>query len=385
MKMGKGKKLHPIRVIHGVVFVAAILLLPCCVLCQDEDELNTDTGNPNKAAVKLLTQLIYSQMSNYTKVFEPEIKQHLGFCITDVDADWNKAFNFSDDLSFLSNCLEETKDVPQRVCSAAEVKFYFSNFYDEGRKNADYLKPNKNCNLTSFPDGCEPGWACSVGKNEKVDLKNTKELPTRTTDCKACCEGFFCPKGITCMIPCPLGAYCPMAKLNRTTGACDPYAYQIPPGKPNHTCGGADIWADVTTGGDVFCSAGSYCPSTIKKVGCGRGHFCRTGSTSEQPCFQLATCDANTANQNIQAYGIILISAVSIILILVYNCSDQVLHTRERRVAKSRERAIRSARETAQARERWKSAKDVARKRAVGLQAQLSRTFSRKNLLNQTH
>ncbi|GAB4833627.1 ABC transporter G member 28 [Ancistrocladus abbreviatus] len=79
--------------------------------------------------------------------------------------------------------------------------------------------------------------------------------------------------------------------------------------------------------------------------------------------------------------GLTLLSlqaAVSIILLLVYNCSDQVLSTRDRRLAQSRERAIRSARETAQARERWKSAKDVARKGAMGLQEQLSRTFSRK-------
>lgn len=64
-------------------------------------------------------------------------------------------------------------------------------------------------------------------------------------------------------------------------------------------------------------------------------------------------------------------------LIIIYNCSDQVLATRERRQAKSRERAAASVRET-QAREKWKSAKDIAKKHAVGLQSQLSRTFSRK-------
>ena len=64
-------------------------------------------------------------------------------------------------------------------------------------------------------------------------------------------------------------------------------------------------------------------------------------------------------------------------LIIIYNCSDQVLATRERRQAKSRERAAQSVRET-QAREKWKSAKDIAKKHAVGLQSQLSRTFSRK-------
>lgn len=65
------------------------------------------------------------------------------------------------------------------------------------------------------------------------------------------------------------------------------------------------------------------------------------------------------------------------LLIIIYNCSDQVLATRERRQAKSRERAAASVRET-QNREKWKSAKDIAKKHAVGLQSQLSRTFSRK-------
>lgn len=68
---------------------------------------------------------------------------------------------------------------------------------------------------------------------------------------------------------------------------------------------------------------------------------------------------------------------LSLVLIVFYNFSDQVLTTRYARLAKSRERAARSARETAQARERWKLAKNAAKKRASGLQQQLSRTFSR--------
>lgn len=63
---------------------------------------------------------------------------------------------------------------------------------------------------------------------------------------------------------------------------------------------------------------------------------------------------------------------------IIYNCSGQVLSDREKKQAKSREAAARSARETVQARERWKSAKDVARKGASELTSQLSRTFSRK-------
>ncbi|OVA18036.1 ABC transporter-like [Macleaya cordata] len=342
----------------------------------------SQTSNP--ALLPLVTEIIYSRLSNLTTVFVGEVSHNLDFCIKDQKADWDGAFNFTSDLDFLSSCIERTKgDITQRLCTAAEMKFYFSSFFESGSKSTNYLKPNKNCNLTMWNPGCEPGWACSVGPNQKVDLKNSQDIPTRTRDCESCCEGFFCPRGITCMIPCPLGAYCPLAKLNKTTGICDPYRYQLPPGHQNHTCGGADTWADIRSSSEVFCSAGSYCPSTTQKIPCSSGHYCRTGSTSEKKCFKLTSCNPNTANQNLRVYGVMLIAALSTLLLIIYNCSDQVLTTRERRHAKSREAAARSAKKTAQARERWKAARDIAKKHALGLQTELSRTFSRQKAVRQ--
>ncbi|XP_075664724.1 ABC transporter G family member 24-like isoform X3 [Castanea sativa] len=226
-------------------------------------------------------------------------------------------------------------DITRRLCSAAELKFYFNSFFERSG-STNYLKPNKNCNLTSWVEGCEPGWACSVGSNQKVNLNDSKVIPARTLNCQACCEGFFCPHGITCMIPCPLGSYCPLATLNKTTGVCQPYLYQLPLGNPNHTCGGANIWAVVGSSSELFCSAGSYCPST----------------TSRQTCT------------NITAGWVLHLreAALSTLLLILYNCSDQVLTARERRLAKSREAAARSARETTKARQRWRSAKDAAKK-----------------------
>ena len=93
-----------------------------------------------------------------------------------------------------------TGDISRRLCTAAEAKLYFSNFISSGSGNANYLNPNKNCNLTSWLPGCEPGWACSVGPDVEVDLKNSKDIPARFLDCQPCCEGFFCPHGMTCMI-----------------------------------------------------------------------------------------------------------------------------------------------------------------------------------------
>lgn len=62
---------------------------------------------------------------------------------------------------------------------------------------------------------------------------------------------------------------------------------------------------------------------------------------------------------------------------MIYSCSDQVIGTREKRQAQSREKAVQSVRESAQ-HEKWKSAKEIAKKHAAGLQSQLSRTFSRR-------
>ncbi|EPS60818.1 hypothetical protein M569_13983, partial [Genlisea aurea] len=346
------------------------------------DATGDATSTPNEAAAQLLSQAIFSRFSNFSKYFGPDIKKLLGFCIRDVDAEWNKAFNFSKNTLFLSECLRDNGDAVQRLCTAAEAKFYgvsmISNALGGSSKSTNYVRPNRNCNLSSWPAGCESGWACSVPAGTKVNLKNDKDIPIRDQKSRPCCPGFFCPAGLTCMMPCPLGSYCPMSKLNRTTGVCDPYRYQLPPGQPNHTCGGADIWADFVSGNKLFCSAGSYCPTTTEKNPCTKGHFCRAGSTQQTSCYQLATCEPRTENQNITAYGAIFFAGITLVLLIIYNCSGQVLSTREKRQAKSREAAARSARETAQARERWKSAKEVAKKGASGLQSQLSRTFSRK-------
>lgn len=92
-----------------------------------------------------------------------------------------------------------TGDFRDRICTAAEVRYYFHGFLEQAASSTNYVKPNKNCNLTSWVSGCEPGWSCSAGKN--VDLKkDIKEIPFRTSNCQPCCEGFFCPQGLTCMI-----------------------------------------------------------------------------------------------------------------------------------------------------------------------------------------
>jgi len=146
------------------------------------------------------------------------------------------------------------------------------------------------------------------------------------------------------MLPCPLGSYCPHAKVNITTGLCDPYKYQFIPNSTN-VCGGADMWADYDRTEAVFCPAGYYCPSTTSKISCSSGHYCRLGSTTEDKCIIKDSCKANTKNESIFVLGAGLVGALSMVLLIIYNCSDHFLTIRERRKTRSREKAIQMARQ----------------------------------------
>nr|CAB3451520.1 unnamed protein product [Digitaria exilis] len=360
---------------------AAVPLNSLPRMAEEDDDAAGGEGEKGAQAIAgspIVAGAMNSRLRALTTSFANSIGKQLDYCIKDTETEWNAAFDFSKDTTFLTNCLKETKgDVQQRICTAAEMRFYFESLLegDEGEKN--YVRPNLNCNLSSWIDGCEPGWACKAGDDQKIDLQNAKDIPYRALKCQSCCPGFFCPHGLTCMIPCPLGAYCPRSDLNVSTGICDPYNYQPPPGNPNHTCGAADIWADVVTTDDIFCPPGFYCPSTIQKLPCSSGFYCRKGSTSQTRCYKKSSCPPNSATQDITIFGALLVVASCLVLLIIYNFSGQILTNREKKQAKSREAAARHARETAQARERWKSAKDVAKKAGVGLQSSLSRTFSR--------
>ncbi|KAF3322103.1 ABC transporter G family member 28-like protein [Carex littledalei] len=327
-------------------------------------------------------QNIQTQLTNLTNSITKTLADKFSFCVADLNKDFNDTFGFSDQ-QFVSDCLVKTNgDLGGRICTKSEIKFYFSLFTVGGV--SAFLKPNKNCNLTLWPSGCDQGWACSVTPDQILTVANNpdydKEIPPRTYNCQTCCEGFFCPRGLTCMIPCPLGAYCPVADLNVTTGGCDPYDYQVPMGNGSSSCGAANLWADVGTTKSIFCPAGSYCPSTIEKLNCTDGHFCRLGSTSPSKCLFKSSCDPNSEKDNIFFVGVFLMVAMSVLLLIFYNFSGIFLKIRQRRQAKSRETAAVRARETVQARQRWKTAKEVAKRNIARLSTQLSRTVSRRRI-----
>lgn len=206
----------------ALCLAAALLLYSIPAIWCQVDGAVPDLSNASPAALPYFTKVFYDRFANFSESFAADISQHLGFCIKDPNKDWDEAFNFSPDLEFVSDCITDTDgDFSQRLCTAAEIKFYFNRFLVNGGNN-NFLRPNRNCNTTSWVSGCEPGWACSVLDAQNAQLKDSINFPYRTQNCRPCCEGFFCPRGITCMIPCPLGAYCPRANLNTSTGVCDP-------------------------------------------------------------------------------------------------------------------------------------------------------------------
>ncbi|KAG8064062.1 hypothetical protein GUJ93_ZPchr0004g38722 [Zizania palustris] len=347
----------------GLGLLVVLLSLAGVVRCQ------------RTPAPELMADMV-TGLNGLTNDVARTISSSFSMCIANSEDDWNGAFNYTSDLGFVQDCLNETQgDMARRLCTPKEVEFYFQSLYDKkGEKNL-YLHTNINCNRSSWVQGCEPGWACSVGSGPVPIDGNKEKIPPRTSTCRRCCEGFFCPRGLTCMLPCPLGSYCPRATANFTTGLCDPYKYQI---TPNTTgCGGADTWADFGTTEDMFCPAGYYCPTPTKKRPCTHGHYCRLGSTTEEKCIIKRFCDDNTKNESTAILGACLVGGLFVLLVIIYNCSGQFLTIREKRKARSRENAIQLARQQIKAHEGWKAAKQLARKHVSGMQSHISRTFSR--------
>ncbi|PIM99017.1 hypothetical protein CDL12_28490 [Handroanthus impetiginosus] len=197
------------------IFLVCWLLIVQVVLvqfvqCQQEGQvfdndyngINTTQLN-DPAVLNPFTELVYQRLSGVTSnLIHSQIAEKASFCVTDPEDDWNRSFNYSSNLDFLSKCILTTQgDLPRRLCTAAELKFYFTNFIAKTKSPATFLKPNLNCNLTKWVSGCEPGWACSADLTQPVNFGDSHEIPSRTSNCQPCCEGFFCPQGLTCMIP----------------------------------------------------------------------------------------------------------------------------------------------------------------------------------------
>jgi hypothetical protein len=67
--------------------------------------------------------------------------------------------------------------------------------------NPEKVPDTPQCTAGSASAACAPGFFDAKLHNRPAAA--VEEAP------HACCEGYFCPSMLTCMIPCPLGGYCP--------------------------------------------------------------------------------------------------------------------------------------------------------------------------------
>ncbi|KAI3782671.1 hypothetical protein L2E82_12724 [Cichorium intybus] len=121
------------------------------------------------------------------------------FCFSKKD--FHGAFDFEGREQFFQNSQDKLKDLPNRLCTVMQLRVFFTSFLNNtGDKKSvsqsHFLGPTRNCYLTSWSPGCEAGWASTVNPGQKYDYNETdpKKMPSRPSNSKPCCEGFFCPQ-----------------------------------------------------------------------------------------------------------------------------------------------------------------------------------------------
>lgn len=96
----------------------------------------------------------------------------------------------------------------ERICSGGEIKAYLSSLVDlvqsTASRAASASVANVNCNEAQWSQGCEAGWSKTL-QVPVTDINSlyqqTSLIPLRSDIAiQPCCEGFFCPRGLACMI-----------------------------------------------------------------------------------------------------------------------------------------------------------------------------------------
>eukprot|EP00803_Ostreobium_quekettii_P010678 evm.model.scf_562.5 EVM.evm.TU.scf_562.5 scf_562:63542-73807(+) len=215
----------------------------------------------------------------------------------------------------------------EAICGAEQTWLYFE--YGIGTGDTDRT-PNSNACLEGSTLECSSGFFDAAPDGARPDPR-------------PCCDGFFCPAGFKCMLPCPLGATCHRASpvtadLSGPGGVgegqsnvwCSPYGYRQRDGR----CGGADRWIsdslpkpqlklpNVTNG--IYCPGGSYCPQTTQPpVKCKAGHFCRKGTYEMAPCHKVLSlnCPAGTNVPKPKILWLEFMGTLLVLMVFIYQSS----------------------------------------------------------------
>ena len=92
------------------------------------------------------------------------------------------------------------------MCSAGEINLYVESLVNLTKSaqtgEADQPISNLNCNLTHWDQACEDGWSKGLENVQSMNdlYQNTTTILFRGGIARPCCGGFFCPRGLPCMI-----------------------------------------------------------------------------------------------------------------------------------------------------------------------------------------
>jgi hypothetical protein len=83
----------------------------------DYEEEDDGGGAQAIAGSPIVAGAMNSRLKALTSSFARTIGDKLDYCIKDTETEWNAAFDFSKDTTFLTNCMKETKG----ACSAVRA------------------------------------------------------------------------------------------------------------------------------------------------------------------------------------------------------------------------------------------------------------------------
>jgi hypothetical protein len=97
----------------------------------DYEEDDDDGGGAQAiAGSPIVAGAMNSRLKALTSSFARTIGDKLDYCIKDTETEWNAAFDFSKDTTFLTNCMKETKGACVQACSACSGWWLSSSIYE---------------------------------------------------------------------------------------------------------------------------------------------------------------------------------------------------------------------------------------------------------------
>jgi hypothetical protein len=291
------------------VFVCVHCQLP--VVSRARQEYTSLTKGQVKATA-ISTGGVCDNCVNDTCILPPGFCFIDGSCFQDGDAIYaclqcNSSQN-QFQWSYNSVCLpgnarcSSKQFMAQHVCDSSTIDAFYINF-----QNATVGLYNSKCSSLS----CQPGFFFSTFDNRS---SNTTE-----TVLFACCPGYFCPNGQTCMIPCRDAAYCP-SPLTPKNGFCltDVVCPQNEAGQYNeYGCGGSSV--------EGFCQSKFYCPNSSTQISCENldSAYCPSGVIEPIVCPFGFTCQGGILDNDqvwdITMAVILLVFGLLILLHLIEN------------------------------------------------------------------